>query len=125
MARPKKHANEKRSERYNLRFTLAEVEHLRQQADAAGLDVADYLRRRCLGHQIIAAPERRIKYALIGEVNQLGRQISALGNVTNQVALYLHTDRQVRPDWEVLPTEIKQSQKQLATVLEKLVMSLD
>jgi len=35
MARPKKHANEKRSERYNLRFTIAEVEHLRQQADAA------------------------------------------------------------------------------------------
>lgn len=125
MARPKKQPDEKRSERFNLRFTIAEVEHLRQQADAAGLEVADYLRRRCLGHAVIAAPERRIKYALIGEVNQLGRQISALGNVTNQVALYLHTDRHLRPDWEALPTEIKQSQKHLASVLEQLVMSLD
>lgn len=125
MARPKKQECEKRSERYNLRFTIAELEHLRQQADAAGLEVADYLRRRCLGHQVAPASERRISFALVGEVNRLGRQIAALGNVTNQVALYLHTDRRLPQDWELLPGEIKQSRKQLADVLEKLVMSLD
>lgn len=125
MARPKKDDCEKRSERFNLRFTLAEIEHLRQQADASGLSVADYLRRRCLGHQVNSVATRRVDPALVGELNKLGRELSGLGNVTNQVALYLHTDRRISDEWERLPMEIKRSQRQVVEVLDKAVLSLD
>ena len=125
MARPKRHPSEKRSERYNLRFTVAEIEHVRQQAEAAGLETAEYLRRRCLGHKITSATVCRADPALVTEINRLGQQLSGLGNVTNQVALYLHTDRRIPADWEVLPQEIKKSQKQVSQVLDQVVLSLD
>ena len=41
MARPKKHDDEKRSERFNLRFTVAEREHVATQAQLAGLEPTD------------------------------------------------------------------------------------
>lgn len=50
MARPRLQEHEKRTERHNLRFTLAEIDHINTQAAAAGLDVTEYLRRRALGY---------------------------------------------------------------------------
>jgi len=125
MARPKKLPGEKRSERCNLRFTVAEIEHVRQQANAAGLEVAEYLRRRCLGHQVTPAASRRADPALVSEINQLGRQLNGLGNVTNQVALYLHTDRRLPAEWQSLPAHIKKSQQEVANVLDRVVPSGD
>ena len=45
MARPVKQPEEKRRERFNLRFTLDEVERLRTQAALAGIPAHEYARR--------------------------------------------------------------------------------
>ena len=125
MARPKKNQLEKRIERFNLRFTSAEIEHIRLQAEAAGLYVAEYLRRRCLGKKVIVPAISQLDPALVSAINNLGREVSGLGNVTNQVALYLHTERSIPDEWGSLPQEIKRTQRQISEVLEQVVLSLD
>ncbi len=122
MGRPKKQSAERRDQRRNLRFTVAEMVHIETQAGAAGLDVHEYLRRRCLGY-VVPSGERspRIDPALVSETNRLGTAVSALGNVVNQVALYLHTDRSIPGDWEVLPAKIRETQEKIADVLDQMV----
>ena len=90
MARPKKTAGEKRTEQINLRYTLAELEHLQQQAEAAGLSLPDYARRRVLGHTVAPAP-RRADAALVSEVNRVGVNVNQLTKMT-------HLDR-IDPDF--------------------------
>ncbi len=48
MARPTKDDAAKRTERFNLRLTPAELAHVQQQAAHAGIGAHDYARRRVL-----------------------------------------------------------------------------
>lgn len=48
MARPKKQPEERRTSRFNLRFTAAEDAYVREQAFAADLSPTDYLRALAL-----------------------------------------------------------------------------
>lgn len=103
MARPKKHDLEKRDQRLNLRLTLAEVEHLRDQAEAAGLPLSEYARRRVVGHVVVPAPQR-VDAALVSEINRVGVNV-------NQLARAIHIDP-VKPrfssDWRVVLGELRQ-----------------
>ena len=83
MARPKNHDEEKRDQRFNLRFTLAEIEHLRTQADAAGLAPHDYARNRVLGHAVAPAP-RHADAALVSEINRIGVNVNQLARATHR-----------------------------------------
>lgn len=108
MARPRLQEHEKRTERYNLRFTLAEMDHIRDQAVAAGQDVSEYLRRRALGYKVPAAgSSRRIDPALISELNSVGVNI-------NQLAKATHLGREFSHYWQSLGEELTQ-------ILERLV----
>lgn len=86
MARPKKEPSEKRDQRFNLRFTLAEIEHLRAQAQAAGMAPHDYARERVLGHRIVPAGDRQMAASLLSELNRVGVNL-------NQVAKHMNAGR--------------------------------
>lgn len=107
MARPKKQPHERRTERFNLRFTVAELAHVEQQARAAGLDPTEYLRRRALGYTVPAAPARRTDPALVSELNRIGVNV-------NQLARAVHTGRDFVAYWREIGAE-------LSAILEKLV----
>ena len=108
MARPRLEEHEKRTERHNLRFTLAEIDHIRTQADAAGIDVSEYLRRRALGYTVpTGGSSRRTDPALITELNRVGVNV-------NQLALATHTGRDFVRYWQEIGQEVSK-------VLERVV----
>lgn len=109
MARPRLQEHEKRTERHNVRFTLAEIDHIRTQADAAGLDATEYLRRRALGYTVPAAgASRRTDPALITELNRVGVNV-------NQLALATHTGRDFVRYWQEIGREVERVLEQLVT----------
>lgn len=86
MARPKKQPHETRDQRFNLRLTLAEIDHVRAQAAAAGLDPHEYARRRALGHAVPPAPQRGSDPALVSELNRIGVNVNQLARATHRGA---------------------------------------
>lgn len=101
MARPRKEKHEQRTASTRTDLTAAEKAFLQEQASAAGLSEADYVRRRILGFQVSPAPRRvdaELTAALINEVNRLGVNV-------NQLARATHTDRTPRLDWGELAAE--------------------
>ncbi len=121
MARPKKQPAERRCAALRSDLTIAELIYVREQAERAGLSAAEYTRRRVLGAKVEAAEERRVQAALVSEINRLGNQLAALGNLTNQIALYCHTDRSIPESWESLPQEIKATRQLVEQTLEKVL----
>ena len=108
MARPKKTDAEKRSQVVNMRFTIAEHEHLRVQADAAGLSVSDYVRRRAIGYTVPPAPSRASSEpALISELNRIGVNV-------NQLARASHRGSEFTRHWRDVGAE-------LANILSRVV----
>lgn len=99
MARPTKQPHEKRTERFNLRFTVAELAHVQDQARLAGLDATEYLRRRALGFVVSPAP-RRADAALVTELNRIGVNL-------NQIARNINADRPERADADVVLAELR------------------
>lgn len=99
MARPTKQPHEKRTERFNLRFTVAELAFVQDQAEAAGIEPTEYLRLRALGYQVPRAP-RRADVSLITELNRIGVNL-------NQIARSLNTGRQLRIDADLALAELR------------------
>lgn len=119
--RPELRPEERRTERHNLRFTQAEHEHIRAQASAAGLDVAEYLRRRALGYVVPASPARRVgSAAVLSELNRIGLEMKAIGNNANQLALSAHTKRRSRIAWEGVVGQIGDSLGELERTMRTL-----
>ena len=100
MARPKKEPTEARDQRFNLRFTLAEIEHIRAQAHVAGLDPHEYLRRRALGHVVAPAAARQADPALVSELNRVGVNV-------NQLARAVHRDSAFASYWREIGEELQ------------------
>lgn len=122
MARPTKHPDEKRSQRFNLRFTVAELEHVETQARIAGLGPHEYLRRRALGYEVPSSATRNADPALVTEVNKLGLELSAIGNNANQLALAANSGRPARSAWEDVVSRINELGDQVSGALERLVL---
>lgn len=101
MARPKKDTHEKRSEVVRLRLTLAEHEHVRSQAEAAGVTVSDFLRRRALGYIVPQIRGRRgPDPILLNELNRIGVNL-------NQIARNQNSGRTERLDPETVLDELR------------------
>lgn len=123
MARPKKHPDEKRIERFNLRFTVAELAHVEAQARVAGIEPTEYLRRRALGYAVPPAPaQRRTDPGIVTELNRLGIELKAIGNNANQIALATHTNRRFATSWEDVVKRIHRLGDQVTEALEKAVL---
>lgn len=96
--RPVKQPNERRRAQQNVRFTLAELEDIRAQAAAAGLTVAEFIRRAALG--LAVKPLRtRVDAALISELN-------AIGNNVNQLARTVHRGRDLPSFWPAIANRL-------------------
>lgn len=100
MARPKKQSHEKRDQRFNLRYTAAEIEHIRFQAHKVGLDPHEYARRRTLGSNVAASRMHRADPALINELNRIGVNL-------NQLARAVNRDIDDDADWGELAFELR------------------
>ncbi len=122
MARPRKQPHEQRSSGVRSDLTSAEKRYVQDQSRKAGLSEAEYVRRRVLDYTVKAAGvSARFDPALVSEINRLGTQLQALGNLANQVALYCHTGRQLPSDWAVLPSEIKRLLRVVEQTIEEQV----
>jgi len=110
MGRPQKQEHEKRTERQNLRFTVAETVYIQQQAEAAGISPAEYVRRRALGYTVPSGVSSRgTDPALISELNRIGVNV-------NQLARAVHRGRDFVHYWEEVGQELRR-------VLEAVVRS--
>lgn len=107
MARPKKDENDKLTERHNVRFTLAEMIHIQEQAAAAGLPVAEYIRRRAAGHTVVSGQSRHTDPAVISELNRIGVNV-------NQLAKATHTGRDFARYWSEIGDELRGLLERLA-----------
>ena len=122
MARPTKHDDEKRSKRFNVRFTSAELDHVREQAAIAGLDPTEYLRRRALGYTVPSKAAARTDPGLVNEMNKLGLELKAIGVNANQLALASNAGRRARTAWEDVVSGINELRERVAETLEKVVL---
>lgn len=82
MARPTKDDAAKRTERFNLRLTPAELAHVQQQAAHAGIGAHDYARRRVLSHRVPPA-RSQIDATLLTELNRIGVNLNQLTHAVN------------------------------------------
>ena len=98
MARPKKQPHEQRTESTRADLTLAEKEHVREQARLAGISEAEYVRRCVLGISVAPAPAK-VDAALITELNRIGVNV-------NQLARAVHTGRAFVTYWREIGTEL-------------------
>ena len=123
MARPVLHSDERRSERYNLRFTPAELATLEEHAAVCGQSVSTFLRDRCLGYRPSVAAAGNA--ASVAAADRLGRRLAEIGNVVNQVARAAHTDRSAPDGWERLPAEIDRLLNEFERTLAALAGAAD
>ena len=84
MARPTKDDAAKRTERFNLRLTPAELAHVQQQAAHAGIGAHDYARRRVLGHRVPPA-RSQIDATLLTELNRIGVNLNQLAMLPQEL----------------------------------------
>lgn len=99
MARPKKQPHEKRSALVQARLTAAEKIYVEEQAEAAGLSTAAYVRRRILGLPV-RAKASRVDASLLTELNRIGVNI-------NQLARAANTGRELPGTWDALAEELR------------------
>ncbi len=109
MARPVKQLHEKRSETLRARVTIAEKVFVQDQAELAGLDVTEYVRRRVLGFQVPPAAGRA-DAALLSELNRIGVNL-------NQLARNANSGRVERMNIDVVMAELR-------GVLESVALSV-
>lgn len=123
MPRPKKHPDEKRDQRFNLRFTAAELAHVETQARLAGIGPHEFLRRRALGYVVPpASAQQRTDPGIVTELNRLGLELKAIGNNANQLALASHTNRRFATSWAGVVERIHELGGQVTAALERLVI---
>lgn len=112
MGRPVKQEHEKRSEVVQTRVTLAEHEHMRDVAEAAGLSVSDYLRRRGCGYMVpTGAARKSVDPALVSELNRIGVNL-------NQITRNIHSGRPLR-------IHAREVLRELESVLKTIVSGED
>lgn len=106
MARPKKNADEKRTVRYNLRFTQAEREAARDRANLSGLHDMEFMRRQILG---VALPpsHSHTNPAYIAALNNYALSLREVGNNVNQLTAATHQGRDFSQYWHEIGEELR------------------
>lgn len=121
MARPQKLAAERRYN-HTVRYTLAEWLLLCERGAEAGLSASEYAREMSLSRRVVQVVRQGASDpALVTEVNRLSLQLSSLGNLANQIALYTHTGRTIPREWAALPAAIEATRQEASALLRKLV----
>lgn len=83
MARPSKKEHERRTARLpHSRVTMAELLHVQEKADMAGLSVSDFIRTLALAEKI-TPKKSRLDAAMLSELNRIGVNINQLTHAQN------------------------------------------
>jgi len=122
--RPPLPAHEQRVASTRADLTFAEKDYLRQQADLAGLSEAEYVRRRALGYRIEPAPRVMADPGLIVAINDLARQIKAIGTNYNQLLVSVHRGRNVREPIAAIHVSSLRGRRHTRTGIEENVVVL-
>jgi len=110
VSRPKKTDGDRRDRLGQFRMTAEEELSVKMNAAAAGLSVAEFLRRRAFS-LTVTPPPSRADAQLLAEINRIGVNV-------NQLAFAQNADREFKGDWQALRDE-------LARVLEKVALAYD
>ena len=121
MARPTKHDYEKRDIRFQFRVTLAEKEHVLEQAAKVGLSITDYARNRTVGHVVTPSARPKFDPAVITQLNNCILELKSWGNNINQIARNLNSGRKERIGWEDAQAETQRLIDQAEQTIEQLV----
>jgi hypothetical protein len=123
MPRPLLNEDEKRSERFNLRYTLAELETVRSRASKAGLSTMEYQRRCILDQERPPEALQGADPALIAALNNYILTLAPIGNNVNQLAAATHQGRDFVQYWQEIGAELQAdlvaARKALDKALEK------
>lgn len=122
MARPRKTADEKRTERFNLRYTVTEREAVRDLAVRYGLSEMEFQRNRVLGTPLPAQGSGRADPLLIAALNSYAVELARIGNNLNQLTAATHQGREFSLYWREIGDKL---QEDLAAVRSALDASLE
>ncbi|MFV1678009.1 plasmid mobilization protein [Phaeobacter sp. JH20_32] len=124
MARPKKSADEKRTEQMNTRWTLAERETLRTNAARVGLDDSEFLRHRALGIPLPSSSSSADP-ALIAALNAHAVALTKIGNNVNQLAAAAHQGRDFVQYWREIGAELEADLSAAREALNRALEDMD
>ncbi len=124
MARPRKSADEKRTEQMNTRWTLAERETLRANAARVGLDDSEFLRHRALGIPLPSSSSSADP-ALIAALNGHAVALTKIGNNVNQLAAATHQGRDFVQYWREIGAELEADLSAARDALNRALEDLD
>ena len=100
VGRPPKREHERRVASTRADLTLLEKQFLRDQARAAGMTEAAYVRRRVLGLPI-TVPKPKTDVRLLYELNAIGVNLNQLARNVNSGRVGVHA-----LDWDVVRAEL-------------------
>lgn len=124
MARPRKSADEKRTEQMNTRWTLAERETLRANAARVGLDDSEFLRHRALGIPLPSSSSSADP-ALIAALNAHAVALTKIGNNVNQLAAATHQGRDFVQYWREIGAELEADLSAAREALSRALEDMD
>ncbi len=151
LGRPPVDSNEELGAVIAFRCHTSEKAYIQEQARQAGLKPGPYCRRRALGLPLTPArlpldPEKlellikaieseqspaitgtvsKVPPGLLHELSRLSVKLSNVGNLANQLARELHTDRSFSHDWQEVRNELLETKTELAEVLAKVGAAFD
>jgi len=102
---------------------LLSRDYIQQEAAAAGMSEARLV--RSMLDCAAAPPAKRQLSLLITAINQLGLELSAIGNNANQISRNKHSGREERLAWQDVVTVIQERCGQVEAALDKVIASDD
>ena len=114
--RPRKNADEKRTARFNIRYTIAEREAVRDLAARAGLSEMEFHRRCALQAPLPASPGASDP-ARVAALNATALALSKIGNNLNQLAAATHQDRDIAIYWREVGDKVQDDLNTVRTAL--------
>lgn len=85
--RPRKAEHERRVKSLRADATIAEQQHVAEQARRAGVSIGEYVRRRALGEPIVTRETRQADARLIHELNAIGVNLNQITRNVNSERL--------------------------------------
>ena len=119
--RPRKSPLERRSVPFTPRFTEIEAAVIRHNAANIGISPTEYVYRSTIKEKLNVPPRRTADPHLITRLDRLACEVRDMGSVVNQVATYLHCDREIPHDMQRIATDIQRLKKSIAETIGMVV----
>ena len=124
MARPKKSADELRSETARFRTTIGERETIRSNAARVGLDETEFMRRRVLSVSLPSSSSA-VDPALVAALNSYAVTLGKIGNNVNQLTAATHQGRDYARFWREIGDELQADMKAAREALARTSEAMD